>query len=275
MGSTVPSDLAAAAAAWNDPDEDVDSVSTRIHDGVPAEQFETRADRYIRNFFGRFPYVGLPPAPACLEIGSGLGYIMEALHRELVSRRNPPSAITGLDIAEHMLARAEKRIGGDPTFRFLHYDGITVPLPDASLDLVYSVAALQHVPKPYAYNLFLEMHRLLKPDGFGLFTLLTFKGLAFQESIFPWREEVRRQVHRERDHWHHFYSTEELDCVLRIGTGFAHVDIDDDGRGLLVCVHKQPVAAWPGERAARSARFAAFRRLHGMFRGRTARGSGP
>jgi SAM-dependent methyltransferase len=241
MLSTVPDDLAAAAAAWNDPDEGLESLSARIHDGVPLDQLEPRARRYIHDFFDRFPYVRLGPAPACLEIGSGVGYIMEALKRELVRRGTPPSAITGLDIAEHMLDFARQRIGADPTFRFLHYDGITVPLRDASLDLVYSVAALQHVPKPYVYNLFLEMHRLLKPEGFGIFTLLTFKGLAVQESIFPWREEVRRQVRHERGHWHHFYSAEELDSVLGIGTGFAHVDIEDDGRGLVVCVHKQPV----------------------------------
>jgi ubiquinone/menaquinone biosynthesis C-methylase UbiE len=241
MASMSPADLVAATATWNDPEETLESVNARIHDGVPLDQLEQRADRYVREMFAYFPYVTLPHHTVCMEIGSGTGYIMEALHRELIRRTKPPASIAGLDIAEHMLERARQRIGEHGPYRFLHYDGITVPLPDESFDLIYSVAALQHVPKPYVYNLFFEIRRLLRPDGFAVFHLSSFKGLAVQERFFPWREEVRRQINLETGHWHHFYSQDEVENVLKVGTGFRYVDIRQNG-AIWVCAHKNPLA---------------------------------
>lgn len=237
MGNHAREELAAAAATWNDPDESLESVNARIHDGVPLDKLHARADGYVGTIFRLFPYIRLPSRPACLEIGSGTGYIMEALNRELTRRSNPPASITGLDIAENMLAKAKLRLAAQGPFEFRHYDGISVPAPDGSLDLIYSVAALQHVPKPYVYNLFFEMHRLLKPTGFAAFHLLPFKALPDQERHSPWREEVRRQIGLGTGHWHHFYTREELEYVLKVGTGFRHADIRENG-GIFVCVHK-------------------------------------
>lgn len=220
-------DVAVAARTWNDPSLTLDDANRRIHDGVPLEQLQDRADGYVRTIFERFPYAAPPAGAHCLEIGSGVGWIMEALERHLASA--PPASITGLDIAENMLALARGRLGGRPPFRFLHYDGRHVPLPDASLDFIYSVAALQHVPKPAVYGLFFEVKRLLRPTGFAVFHLLPWSVFAAQEKIWPWRNEVRQQLDRSTGHWHHFYSAEELDAVLRIGTGLGHVDVQADG----------------------------------------------
>jgi ubiquinone/menaquinone biosynthesis C-methylase UbiE len=231
-------DLASAAATWNDPDESLDSVNARIHDGVALDKLRERADGYVQLMLGQFPYITLPGRPSCLEIGSGTGYIMEALNRALNLKGCPPASITGLDIAEHMLARARLRLGNKHPFRFLHYDGLTVPIADSSLDLVYSVAALQHVPKPYVYNLFFEIRRLLKPTGFAVLHLISFKHLPEQERHSPWRDEVRRQIGRDTGHWHHFYSRAELENVLQVGTGFGSVDIRENG-SIWACVHQQ------------------------------------
>jgi SAM-dependent methyltransferase len=112
-----------------------------------------------------------------------------------------------------------------------------VPLPDESFDLIYSVATLQHVPKLYVYNLFFEIKRLLRPDGFAVFHVSSFKGLAVQQRIFPWRDEIRRQINLEASHWHHFYSRDEVENVLKVGTGFDYVDVHENG-GIWVCAHK-------------------------------------
>jgi SAM-dependent methyltransferase len=245
MTTAVSRDFAAAAATWNDPNETLESVNARIHDGVPLEKLEERADSYIRGIFGHFPYVRLPNRPVCLEIGSGTGYIMEALNRELLRRLNPPGSITGLDIAENMLARASRRLSGQGPFRFLHYDGVNVPAPGESFDFIYSVAALQHVPKPYVYNLFFEVHRLLRPAGFAAFTLLSFNYLPTQERFIRWRDEINRQIKLEVGHWHHYYSKDELDNVLKAGTGFPYVDVRDED-GIWVCAHKSPLPL-PGD----------------------------
>ena len=233
--------LLAAAAAWNDPNESLESVNARIHDGVPADRLAARADEYIRSMVGHFPYLRFPPRPVCLEIGPGTGYIMEALGRELRRRTNPPAWIGGLDIAENMLARAKARLAGKGPFRFPHYDGVSIPLPDASVDLVLSVATLPFIPKPYVYNLFFEMRRIVKPGGFVLFQLLSFRHLPEQETHSPWREEIRRQIGLEVGHWHHFYSREELEAVLKTGTGIPFVDLRESGGAIWVCFHEEPL----------------------------------
>ena len=231
--------LRSAAATWNDPNESLESVNARIHDGVPLDRLAARADEYIRAMADHFPYLHFPPRPVCLEIGPGTGYVMEALHRELRRRTNPPAWIGGLDIAENMLARAKARLAGKGPFRFPHYDGVSIPLPDASVDLVLSVATLPFIPKPYVYNLFFEMRRIVKPGGFVVFQLLSFRHLPEQETHSPWREEIRRQIGLEVGHWHHFYSREELEAVLKTGTGIPFVDLRESGGAIWVCFHEE------------------------------------
>jgi hypothetical protein len=127
-----------------------------------------------------------------------------------------------------MIAKAKSRLGEKPRFSFVKYNGIDIPLPSKSFDMIYSVAALQHAPKPYVYNLFFEIYCLLKDDGHAVVRLLGFKCFPRQEQLVPWRDEVRSQVHKVEVHWHHFYSAEELQFVLP-ASGFDHVDIREDG----------------------------------------------
>lgn len=216
-------DLAIAASTWNDASETDDSVRRRIHDGVPVSDLERRADHYVARMF-RFFEVELPACPECLEIGSGMGYIMEALSRKLRALDRPSFSITGLDIAENMLARAKARLPGSQ-YKFLHYDGVEVPLHDQSLDLVYSVAALQHVPKPYVYNLFFECGRLMRPGATAVFHFLGFNSLKPRDP--SWREEVNRQIGGKSGHWLHFYSKTELGAVLR-ATGFQTITLMEE-----------------------------------------------
>jgi len=144
---------------------DGDDVSW-IHDGFKTEkELVERGDRYMEFLFSPFPDLKLPRGFRALEIGSGLGYIMEALERYAQIQGVPAERIIGLDIAANMLEKAKARISSRP-FDFLHYDGVHVPFEDGSLDFVYSVASLQHIPKPFVYNLFFEIKGVqpLAPD---------------------------------------------------------------------------------------------------------------
>jgi SAM-dependent methyltransferase len=123
-----------------------------------------------------------------------------------------------------MIEKAKSRVGEKSNFAFVHYDGVNVPLPDGSFDLIYSVASLQHVPKPYVYNLFFEIRRLLAETGHAVIQLLNFKGPTSE----TWRAEIRQQVHRSPGHWHHCYTVEELEFAVR-ASGFSHVDIREVG----------------------------------------------
>lgn len=222
------SDLAAASRVWNDPGESLESVNRRIHDGIPLDLLAARSQSYVDRIFGLFPYARPKDGASILEIGSGVGYIMQAMEEGIRSRGITPGKIIGLDIAEHMIARAEDRLYGNSIFSFLHYDGLHVPLPNCSLDLIYSVASLQHVPRPYVFNMIFEILRLLKPDGYAVIQLLSVKHLRSDGGVIPWRKEIQNQVSRTTWHWHHYYSVEELEAVLWV-TGFGHFDVRDDG----------------------------------------------
>jgi ubiquinone/menaquinone biosynthesis C-methylase UbiE len=230
-----------AAQAWNVSNETVDEVNLRIHDNTPPEGLNTRADGYVSKAFSLFDYVKLNGGMV-LDIGSGTGFIMEALDRYL-EPQFPQRNITGLDISETMIEKAKQRLVNSPalkngTFTFAHYDGLTIPFPDDSFDLVFSVAALQHVPKPYVYNLFFEIKRVLKNDGFAIIHLLPFKHLP--NSYLPWKEEVAQQVGlAPSGHWHHYYAEQEIHYVLSHGTGLPHVNVKKDGAW--TCFKKTPL----------------------------------
>jgi ubiquinone/menaquinone biosynthesis C-methylase UbiE len=189
--------------------------------------------------FRSFPHA-VPAAGAdVLEIGGGVGWIMQAMDAYLSRRGVPPRRIVDLDIAPNMLAKAKQRLGTGAPYEFLLYDGITIPLPEQSIDLIYSVSSLQHIPRPFVYNLFFEVKRLLRGNGFALLHFLSTDALAAQENLQSWRTEINYQIKGIEAHWHHFYTQKELVGVLK-ATGFSYVFVSDDGRGALVaCVSSQ------------------------------------
>jgi len=203
---------------WDIESESLESVENRIHDGVPREALQARAKGYIDTFSRLFPW-SLPEAGGrILEIGSGLGYVMQA-----AAERFAPASVTGLDVASNMIDKAKQRLARDGAqdsrFDFKLYDGVSIPFEDNSFDFVYSVATIQHIPKSYAYNLFFEINRILKPTGFAALHLLSYALLPSHLSLFPLKEEVLKQIRNEVGHWHFFYSQQELLYVLSVGVG--------------------------------------------------------
>jgi SAM-dependent methyltransferase len=201
-----------------------------IHDGVTGEKLlNERADWYIRLLFDPYPDLKLKPNFRALEIGSGVGYIMQALARYGCSDGVAADRIIGVDIAAPMLEKATARVGRGPPFEFLQYDGVHVPLEDGSLDFIYSVATLQHIPKEYVFNLFFEIKRLLSPTGFSLFQVLGFDHISVHHrpgGSPPWEQMVRNQIKSDgRSQWMYFYSESELVQVLDAGMGFADVRV--------------------------------------------------
>jgi len=226
-----------AARTWNRV-ESLGETDNRIHDGTGGEEaLRARATWYVESLlFGRFPQAVPPAAAEVLEIGSGVGWIMQAMNEYLSSLGVSPGRIVGLDVAPNMLAKARQRLGDSAPYDFRLYDGTAIPCADRSFDLIYSVACLQHVPRPYVFNLFFEIRRILKKKGFGLLHFLSTEALPEQEALVPWRVEIERQVKAQEGHWHHFYTRQELADVLAI-TGFPYVVVYDNERGgLVACV---------------------------------------
>jgi ubiquinone/menaquinone biosynthesis C-methylase UbiE len=231
---------------WDIQDESLESVENRIHDGVPRGNLRTRAGAYLDTFVRLFPWSLPKPGGTVLEIGSGLGYIMEAALQRL-----NPSRIVGLDVAANMIDKAKRRLARDraedPRIEFCHYDGVTIPYPDNSFDFVYSVATIQHIPKAYAYNLFFEINRILKPKAFAALHTPSYALLPAHEKLAPLKEECMRQIRNETGHWHFFYSQQELLNILSVGVGVGWLSIQEQDRTLWTTFSKDTEVAFCNE----------------------------
>jgi ectoine hydroxylase-related dioxygenase (phytanoyl-CoA dioxygenase family)/ubiquinone/menaquinone biosynthesis C-methylase UbiE len=216
----------AAFKAWDRTDEPLETTELRIHDGAPLEGLRKRGHWYLNTLRQLFPWSAPEPGAVLLEIGGGLGYVMEAALEQFA-----PQRVIGLDVAPSMIEKAEARLRrdgvSDPRLEFMLYDGVTIPLADDSIDYVYSVAALQHVPKVYVYNLLLEIQRILAPQGYCSLHLLSCNNIREHSRLVPFAQEIRSQLRGEDTHWHHFYAFDELLCVLADGVEAKQIDIVD------------------------------------------------
>jgi ubiquinone/menaquinone biosynthesis C-methylase UbiE len=100
-----------------------------------------------------------PPRSAVLEIGCGVGRIMQHLAESC-------SEVHGVDISAEMVERGSRRLAMFENVMFHKGNGYDLAMfPDVKFDLVYSTIVFQHIPKPVAYNYMTEVRRVLKPDG--------------------------------------------------------------------------------------------------------------
>jgi ubiquinone/menaquinone biosynthesis C-methylase UbiE len=163
-----------------------------------------------------FPWTIPSPGAVVMEIGSGVGYPLQAALKLL-----NPSRIIGLDVADGMIMQAKERLARDQItdrrIEFLHYDGLNIPIVDNSVDFVYSVAALQHIPRLGVHNLLFEIKRILKPNGYCSAQILAYSMLATmrrngQGEVF--QKQIDGQIQNKPFGWVSFYSFEELLFVL-------------------------------------------------------------
>lgn len=97
----------------------------------------------------------LPRNPVIVDLGCGAGNSVD-FFRELL----PESTWIGVDIADSSEVRQRKR--SDATF--MEFDGINIPMPSDSIDLVFNRQVLEHVRYPEA--LLKSLVRVLKCGGY-------------------------------------------------------------------------------------------------------------
>ncbi|MBI5887069.1 MAG: methyltransferase domain-containing protein [Deltaproteobacteria bacterium] len=104
-----------------------------------------------------FSLAGVKQAEAALDLGCGTGiYSIELAKRGM--------DVTGVDDSQEMLDRARIKAKAEGVrIRFLKADAMALPFPDASFDIVLSVAALCFMEDPHAA--LMEMRRVLRPGG--------------------------------------------------------------------------------------------------------------
>jgi ubiquinone/menaquinone biosynthesis C-methylase UbiE len=114
--------------------------------------------RLLTTFRPPIEWLNLPPGGIALDVGCGPGNVTASLARAM----GRGGLAVGLDVSEAMLARAVRAEAG-PQVGFLRADAQRLPLRDATVDAVVSIAALQHIPDPAAA--LVEMTRVLRPGG--------------------------------------------------------------------------------------------------------------
>lgn len=94
-----------------------------------------------------------------LEVGCGVGRLL----RSAASHFN---SVIGVDVSKDAIDRAAQLLDDLPNVRLHLTDGLALaPVPDRSIDLAYSFAAISHMPAPvFAQNL-AELARVVKPGG--------------------------------------------------------------------------------------------------------------
>ncbi len=113
------------------------------------------------------------PRARILEIGAGTG-------QQALELKKRGFDITAIEIADSNYASNRQ-------FQIIDYDGRHIPLPDASVDIVFSSNVLEHVPD--LAQMHSEIRRVLKPGGFCIHVLPTH-GWRFWTSLTSYPDAV-------------------------------------------------------------------------------------
>ncbi len=120
-----------------------------------------------------------PPAgKRVLDFGCGIGRVAAALA--------PLAAeVIGVDLSEQMVAQARARTAGLPNLRFEVSDGIDLPFPDASFDLVLAVDSFPYLVRAgegVLTSTLTDIARLLRPGGELLVFNWSYRGDLGQDA---------------------------------------------------------------------------------------------
>jgi malonyl-CoA O-methyltransferase len=147
-----------------------------------------------------------------LDLGCGTGKTSEALLRLF-----PKAQLLALDFALPMLERARRRGRWLRRPRCLCADIDALPLPDASIDLVFANAALQWSADPQAA--FGDIARVLRPGGLLIFS--SFGPDTLQELRAAWADADQAA------HVHGFVDMHDYgDMLVRAGLADPVMDVE-------------------------------------------------
>ncbi len=131
-------------------------IATSAEDSEAAFWDSGRRDAAL--FFSGLEHL-LTPDRTVVDIGCDIG----RMDRHIAPR---VGKLIGIDVSGEMIARARERLADLGNVEFLEGDGWTLkPIPDASVDLVFSHIVLQHTPRNVAGSYFRDAYRVLRPSG--------------------------------------------------------------------------------------------------------------
>ncbi|HKB17175.1 MAG TPA: DUF2064 domain-containing protein, partial [Planctomycetota bacterium] len=166
------------------------------------EEFAASGERDVAHFFDGLEGL-LRPDAVVLDIGCGVGR-MDAFIAPRVGR------LIGLDVSGEMVARARERLARLGNVAFVEGDGSSLaPIPDASVDLVFSHIVFQHGPRSVLVGYLPEVRRVLRAGGDFVFQVPDGLGRAGPDPPdadtfnlrFYTEEEVRRRIEAAGLRW--------------------------------------------------------------------------
>jgi ubiquinone/menaquinone biosynthesis C-methylase UbiE len=146
-------------------------------DGL-ADAYDRYRIGYADDVYDALDHYGLPPQAHILDIASGTGLVAEALVRR-------GHRVTGIDISEPMLARAEARV---PSATFVLGDAEALPFANASFDAAVSAQAFHWFDRTKALA---EAIRVVRPGGI---VAVWWKELMRGDTMRLVREEVSHDI---------------------------------------------------------------------------------
>lgn len=208
-------------------------LNHRLHDGVKPDQLAKRAEDRVERFFVRHFPNAIPTQNAkVLELGSGVGWIMQAFLQQFPCT----TSITGLDISANCIQKARKR-WLDNRANFVLYNGISIPFADNSFHNIYSVSCLQHIEKHAAFLILTDLYRVLQPGGHATLHFLDISHITHaRHGYFTYCKDYL--AGRENMHRLYFYTAEELQVLLQTVIGVQAFSIIREGTSLLVYFSK-------------------------------------
>lgn len=121
-----------------------------LYDKIFGKIFYSHLERVIED-------LEIPPGANILEVGAGTGTSFPAYPTHC--------AVTGIDLAPDMLARARQKIveNGWTHFKVIEMNALSLDFPDNTFDYVMAFHVVSVVPDPI--RMMAEAKRVCKPDG--------------------------------------------------------------------------------------------------------------
>jgi ubiquinone/menaquinone biosynthesis C-methylase UbiE len=131
------------------------------------------------------PLLDVKPGDRVLDLGCGSGWATR-----LVAKRFQPREIVGIDISDEMVRRAAEQSNGIANIEFLRGAAEKIPLPDSSIDKIFSIESFYYWPDQVAG--LAEAKRVLAPGG-KLFILINL--YKDNHHSLRWADELKVPVH--------------------------------------------------------------------------------
>jgi len=142
-------------------------VDDRLAYGPDRDEtwFWSEGQRLLDELLARCDAPAIPAEAVTLDVGCGVGRFTRVLAQR-------SAQVHGVDVSAEMLDRARQMLAAQGNIELHQGDGVSLPLPDASVDVAISFVVFQHIPDPaVTLGYVREMGRVLRPGGWAVFQL--------------------------------------------------------------------------------------------------------